>query len=520
MESTTQMQQIRDQVTNVYRLYTRQPNGIVDPKTARFWVNAIMRKEKTIDDYTSILLRSEDVITALSRAFKEVFFKTIGVTMYDVSFFEDYRNTITSSSNISDDDIRTYICSLDVFVQKYKPLICDMYDNIVKSEKGPITDEVTDYFMNNFRTNETYDVDQLETDMRSHAWLHMQQNTFPAKVQSLMLPIVDVTPAESYLSCKELNDILRNLCLKGILNESYFKNLKHADVLENAKALAKNQDAVQDIKSCFSSLTLDKQFVDLFEEQMNRAIFVDEYFFYKHLLGSKSDPNEIKLLAQAQSQCFLDVRDVYENYCDTDLDEYEFVKTYLHDIHQKDVFMKRFIQDILNSSTYQSKMKALIESKYNRMYNETIEGEELEYLFDKIKNKEIHLVSDQLSQEIVEFKKETDDIINHIFGKYMKLLERQPDSFESTKYVRTYRQNLYQGYSMLDEQLETDIVQSLEYHDIIKTTIRVMYQKKFGKEIIPSKTFEVLSRCISDIYSLKNAKDIQHAIDVALDLNS
>ena len=247
----------------------------------------------------------------------------------------------------------------------------------------------------------------------------------------------------------------------------------------------------------------DNMFVLQFEEVFQRPIYIQEYFKYtKTLLPFEQ-------LYQSHHENFNRLRSIFETYTGKTISEYFFVSKYLDQIDNP-LFFENFIDSIVNSVEYKSSMQNILATQYKSLYDIDLEEQDITYIFEIVKKQKLDIINERIAVILYELKEETDTIISNIFKQYTKVLERPPDVYEIEQYTQYYRSKLEQGYTIINESLETILMHTLEFHDIIKKKIKELFFEKNGSEIRPSTLFDCLNRVLtkSDIFNMNNIKEI------------
>ena len=149
-----------------------------------------------------------------------------------------------------------------------------------------------------------------------------------------------------------------------------------------------------------------------------------------------------------------------------------------------------------------------------------MEALDLVYIFTMIKTLKLSIVDDNINRILSSFKEITDAITSHIFRVFLNVLERQPDIHEVEEHIIFYRDNIDEKtMENLDTILEQTLMNSLEYHDILKTKIKIAYKSARTKEILPSTLFSVLNQVIPKLSMLKN-NEIDRTISTAVEPHS
>lgn len=540
-------QALKQELLDAYQAW--MPDGPpLDTKMMRYWQTMIHKKERTLDDFKEMLLKHPPFVHRMTSLFKDIFFERVGISEYDASIFDVYRASWTIESVFDRDHVNQWICSTGFFKEKLNDIMTHMR----------IDSKLFEIVLARFKTHPIYSFERLQKDVPSLIHMAETMSAIEAKASTNLHSSADCDTGYGFgmhtrsdlptpfAECSIVTDVqcaelMRLLNLSGPAQASFSQdavsdrvpatgsetdanggsllswNDVYEEICQKLMLLASKGEAA-DSSGVGSTTTVglpvaspaeqvrDDGLIHAFEQIMERPMFVHEYLYY-----IKHQPLDVASI-QLQRTLFYEVREVYQKHINKNLDEYNFVKTYLTQLHDTECFMEQFLKDILDSADYRDNMISIINTKYQRMYGETLDREDLQVIFAKIKQKRLHLFSEELSSTIVEFKRETDDIITHIFDKYMSLLDRQPDSYESTQYMHRYRERYEVGFDALDAELEKDLVHSLEYHDVIKQKIKRAYVSNHGKEPLPSKTFEILSICLGQLSGMSSAKDIEALI--------
>lgn len=257
----------------------------------------------------------------------------------------------------------------------------------------------------------------------------------------------------------------------------------------------------------------DEEFVKLFETAFKRPMFVHEYFRYHE--------NKVIYDLQDYNKRYVKTREIYKDYLGTDLDEYTFVKEHLDDSDTGSTFYEELESRILMSSEYEATMKNKISLIHSDMYDFDVESREMVFIFDKVRKLGVRLEDDALGEHVIEFKSERDYITERISDLYEKIMKRLPDPMELDDSVVFWRSRTMDGLSEsdLEKELEMKLCASLEFHEIIKDTIKMCFKEKnIHQEMMPSIMYALLSKLISsgrckDLGSMHEAcKDVVSSI--------
>jgi hypothetical protein len=262
-----------------------------------------------------------------------------------------------------------------------------------------------------------------------------------------------------------------------------------------------------------SNINLDA--ISLFEATFNRAISVQEYFKYIHN-KEPLDETDAQVLYLEHTENFNKLREIFHMYTGTDIDEYKvYISKYLSEI-DKEGFFENIVNTIIDSNEYDTGMKKELVRIYKNMYDETLEEPDVEYLFTIVKKSKVGINDDKLHNMVSSFKSETDFIVQNVFQQYVNVVEREPDMYEIEQHVSYYRKELHDesidtSIDNINKYLQSYLMKSLEFHDIIKKKIKSTYKSLKNKEILPSVMFDNLNRVIANIETI-SFKDVDNII--------
>jgi hypothetical protein len=188
------------------------------------------------------------------------------------------------------------------------------------------------------------------------------------------------------------------------------------------------------------------------------------------------------------------LRAIFERYTGKSISEYYFVSKYLDDVDAIG-FFDEIIDTIIASPEYHTGMCKVLATKYQNMFDQQLDENDIAYVFDSVKALKLDLVNESIIDILTNVKQETDEFISHIFKQFKRVLDRPPDMYELEEYVTYYRRsNVTQTLDGIDTTLERILMHMLEFHDIIKKQIKIV-----KKDILPSIMYDVLNKLIKQI---------------------
>lgn len=254
----------------------------------------------------------------------------------------------------------------------------------------------------------------------------------------------------------------------------------------------------------------NKEELELFEEVFQRAMYVQEYFKYIE----QGQGQDWRAILAKHSENFNRLREIFETYTGKTISEYFFVHKFLEQVDTLS-FFDNIVDSIVASQDYKTNMQKILAEKYMAMFDQTLEESDITYVFEIVKKQKLDIVNEKLTSILTNLKEETDEIVSHIFKQFLKTLDRSPDMYDMEQYIKYYRERLNEGFGVLDSKLESILMHTLEFHDIIKKKIKVLYSTKNGKEVLPSQMFDILNRLIIKIDDLNMTNIDSRIIELA-----
>jgi hypothetical protein len=268
----------------------------------------------------------------------------------------------------------------------------------------------------------------------------------------------------------------------------------HGYTIQTMIDALKKQSAVAGTQTLMAvSDDIDLKYLFIMEETFGRALFVQEYFKYKN---SSLTPQEI---FAKHTHCYKSTQRVYSDYCNIVLSEWEYIRKYI-DLVDKETFEGELIEEVIQSFNYALAMKNVLKEWYINLFDISLDADDLQYIFEKVKIQKLHLSSDGIIKVLKNVKAETDAYIEEIFPIYQKVLNRQPDMQEISSHLPQYR-------SGVPVTLENDLIMSLEFHDIIKEKI-----KHTLGNVTPSKLYSVLKYVTNQFTTDTTMEDVDRLI--------
>lgn len=479
--------EISDTLKERYNTTMLRKGRNIDNKTLRYWTKAIEEQTKTLDDFQDFLVRSPEYKNDIMLAFRDAFYDMVGVADYK-ECFDKFVAEKGEDSLITIYDIQKYITTSDVFVEKYSNVIKDMHKLVMGEE--PDLGSLTKYLqkfqqVTPHSSGISYSVDDLKNDLTRRQC--SEQESF-----------MPVSTPDGH--CKD----------KAMLEHAEW-DVNDIGGGENV-GVASGVNEGDTWKAQMLNVPHVLKYVDTFEQVFKRNIHIREFLkYFPRLLSSPVEQCEVnvKALYDYQMSVYVSATDVVMAYLQKTLDEETFIKAYLFDIDKPD-FLETFKKDVIDSEEYAIMMKKKIMGVYSGLFMEDLSAEDIDYVFQKVKQQNCELGDESINTIVVDFKTETDEIMQHIYAVYMNVYEREPDKYETETYLEMYRKLLPENsLDKIDDSLSDTLTLNLEYHDVIKNKIKRAYQSVKNAIILPS----IMYKLLNAVLGMHDKKDIDKHIE-------
>jgi hypothetical protein len=476
----------------VHDAYANALDRKPDSKTLTFWANAITSGNKSEGDLVTFLVTCSEYKMRVLSKFKSIWFELVSCDI-DAHIFDSFFESMSTKTTgfITEKDIIKYIKFRPEYEQKVTNLINTMFS--ARYNREPTKDELC-HFIAKFRPQDddqghNYNITMLESDIDELSKSSSPEQVSPAPLQQGSNDKTDTSVVIDTTSV--LEDITKryiHVCKERLatIDEGGFTEfMKNPEYMIDVYQRHKNPPP----------LTLDNEFVREFEDTFKRPIFVQEYAKYVHLKNNLA----LETLLQSHLKNFGDMRGVYDKYYCSELSEHEYVSKYLWDMNDPN-FLEEFSKSIVLSETYVTKMKERITNRYSQTYDEQLDKVDVDYIFEKVQSARVGVHDVWLDEFLLFFKNETDEIIKRVFSLYMTIYERVPERnelFDKALYYRSAsRKN--EMFDKVDEVIERELMQCLEFHDIIKKRI-----KTIKPDVTVSGLFSILSLIIEKLPTIR-----------------
>lgn len=438
----------------------------IDTKQLRYWESCITHNTSTLDDFKDFVLTSSEYSSALRKRFYDIYQSFVSDVSRDVmnnSYTVFWNKQLINKVEVTETIVVHYIVNTKEFDEIYRNVVKDV---VMFEYNRNATDDEINFIMKRVKDSQTvYTTENITIDIANMHTIMMEQQANTAFVEAQMAEREDITDAE-YVSNDHSggnNDVDQKMVINAVFE-----------------------------------LGMDK--LDVFEHVFKRPMYVQE--FRKYIIDTVDDI-EWESLLETHNFNFNKLRRIYKDFTGKVIDEYYYIKNYLYSINN-DMFFESFIEKIINTKEYMTNMKKNIASKYLDYYDQELEDNDIEYIYNIIKSKQLAIVDEEIDRIMTQVKTETDNIVANIFKIYKYTLNRAPEIQEIDFYTQLYRELNHMNIDDVNRKLEEMLINNLEFHDIIKNKI-----KESNEHITTTKLYSLLNIVIKHIQESNNKPSVE-----------
>lgn len=432
---------IESSLKHMYLNLTSKP---ISEQDLANWSSNIISGKLNLEDVKQAIKKTLDYEHRQYDVFRDIYYDKVGFDNYNVDFSRF--SELFLQNPFDADGITAFIMSLDSFRNKYIPMIQNAFAYLERSNE--CTEEaINGYLLKILSSNVGYFDDMLVEDIQSNAHLQL---------------------IKSFTVTNELDH--------NVESQQVDKPL----------------------------VLLNEAFVNEFEQVFNRPMHVQEYFKYvvnqDVIIPECNLKSHMESLKAGHISVYNKTKWIHQNYLNQDLTEWKFIDKLLMKINNVDDFVKNCISDIVHSETYKQCMHKAISGWYYDAFDKKLSSIDLEYVFQKAKAAQYHTRDEELFYLIKVFHQETESYIEEIFKIFNHVLERQPDASDIEMHIIRYRNALsLTGLDMVSNALANSLMHKLEFHDVIKSKIKVEADNLTSSVITNKKVYEILQLVLDTI---------------------
>lgn len=180
------------------------------------------------------------------------------------------------------------------------------------------------------------------------------------------------------------------------------------------------------------------------------------------------------------------------------LEETDFVRKYVGR-HREVGFEATMTGEIICSPVYGERIRGRINSVQMRLYDMELNEDDLYNLVQKAKSGCAGVAEEDVSSIVHAHRRECDALISEVVGVYVDVLSREPDQTELDEEVKRFRTAGAVAISHDDAllhaarvELAVRLSKGFEFHDVIKTRLRLAFHQASGGVHIAMQTMYVM----------------------------
>jgi hypothetical protein len=409
----------------------------------------------------------------IAELYTSLFQRSIDVTQLNV-YFGSIKN-----GNMTLESLKTTLINSP----EYKESIVRRFSDMCNQMIGFCHHDIVDTFWSNVKGQVVTDNDIEQFIRQSKPFTDKCKYNIKVAFDYMKIPITD-DASDFYLS-KFQND-------SAYTTDTLLQDL--STHMKTYKAVACKIEKVVEKKKQPIDLDIDRLYE--FEKEFYRPMFVQEYFKY---ILNPDDNISFHDLYQNYTNIFNEAQNIHQKYTNELIDEWKFVYMYLDRMFDK-LFLSELVDELISSEKYRIKMCSVISEWYNKMFDTLLTDKDINYIFSKVKTLKSDLISASIIDQVKQYQSDTDMYIGAIFTVYQKILGRQPDMYETDDHLYKFRMNVDVGLEALTSSLESDLIATLEFHDILKGLIKSKFTCSYPEhELHPSKLYGLLSAMLQAI---------------------
>jgi hypothetical protein len=490
-----------EELTSYEELYVRYfnpPDVRMDRKFYMDWL-VQSKQNNSPTHFENYIINSKAYNRKVAADFHTGFIALVDERSYSEEVFNEFmthfRKSVSNAERglyrhiVTKDDIANFTRQHPLFVQKYSDIITRLYKLIHKVE---ITSELLSAYVSKFQTDPSYGIDELNNDV--------------------LLKRVDNT-VEEVSSSDDLLKYMKQQWVKYHSVEPSDQNIN--EILETVSDVRRTIDTLIYNYNVFKNQKING-LTEAFLQVYSREISVYEFlkFIPVHISTvSHEAPETMKVWLSTEHQKHITnlkiVQTIYKKYLAETISEIDYIKRYNYTVDLPN-FQDIIIDELVESSGYNLKMRESIEKIYLDLFNVEIAPEDEEYIFQSIKADKFDLYDSAVGTTITRLKEETERFYTEMNGIFETILRREPDEIERKTYKKKYRDE--QNMQQTSESIRETLYCSLEYHEILKDNIKSIYLEYTGKSILPSMLYQVLAKVLSNSETMRDISKLRAVI--------
>jgi hypothetical protein len=450
---------IDKQIMSLFSTYV--PSVPLDKKLINYWSSAIYRGDKSMSDFKVYLCKNNEYLNYIKSRFTDMYYNHLSsnANSPDVNSLYDNMMLVNRDKLLTVDDLWTFMTGVPAFTTQYTDIVTKVFASV--HNRDPSTEEIV-YFLTKVKSDQTYTIDKLHQDIKMN------------------------------LSTSGVTDAQQPFHPSGGGGGGGAESSNFDSSREVPPSLSVAQAVTPSL-----SFQDDMEIVELFETITQRNMNVREYILYiADLRTAKCKSEYIDDLYAKQTDQFNKVKEMMHLYLERYLTEESFIAQCLPRLYADARYLETLKSEVIESEEYKSMMITKLQGIYQSLYGEPVDQDDVDYLFMRVKQQKLQLLADSLVEMVAEFKAENDEMLQRVFNVFFTVLDREPDAAEQSQYMTFIRNQFSRSSTDIEDQISKELKESLEYHDILKRKIIMVYAKYRQDTLFPSKVYAVLQKVL------------------------
>lgn len=269
----------------------------------------------------------------------------------------------------------------------------------------------------------------------------------------------------------------------------------------------------------------------MFREVFGRSMLVDEYLWYKGtmmqsrmaagrdpvMIDVSNDPDSWRRRMEHDKpgieRAWAAAKSTYRTFIGEDIQDDDLMRRYVDVVMKGDaeVAANAVRRDVLCSVAYVHAMTARVRAVHADHFGGgmQVDDADVSIVVEKLRIMNAGLFDDRVQRVVIDHRDLIDAVVTNIYDTYMQVLGRQPDASELDIHVAAHRplavaaQTLETQLQQLARSLESQLIRSLEFHDVLKNRIRTT-----RPELLPSEFYRTLASIINKLSDVDVATEL------------
>nr|WRJ69851.1 hypothetical protein TetV2_00406 [Oceanusvirus sp.] len=226
------------------------------------------------------------------------------------------------------------------------------------------------------------------------------------------------------------------------------------------------------------------------EWKRKTGVKMDVYEFIRYY-GERVPSDDMEAVSRRQGDAMLRLDAETRTHLGRGVGRDEFLESYVFR-YDRPEFDAEVMGTIMASDEYREAVTRRVEDEHDRLFGDQMHPDDAEYAFNDVRRRRIPLASEDISGVVIAVNDQLVEIHEGVRAVYRRVLQRDPDAEETREKVMVWRA---EGQEACCRELEHELYESLEFHDVLKTEIRKKLEKR-SQHVKPREVFDELSRVL------------------------